>query len=45
MALYFYARVSAYDQNLDRQLVAADGRGVPTVNVFTEKLSIDMTFS
>jgi len=36
---YFYARVSALDQNLDRQLIAADGRGVPHANVFTEKLS------
>ena len=39
MAIFFYARVSAFDQNLDRQLVAADGRGVPAANVFTEKLS------
>ena len=39
MAAYFYARVSASDQNLDRQLIAADGRGVPSANVFTEKLS------
>ena len=39
MATYFYARVSAHDQNLDRQLAAANERGVPSVNVFTEKLS------
>jgi DNA invertase Pin-like site-specific DNA recombinase len=39
MADYFYARVSALDQNLDRQLVAASGRGIPSMNVFTEKLS------
>ena len=39
MADYFYARVSALDQNLDRQLVAATGCGVPSANVFTEKLS------
>jgi len=36
---YFYARVSTLDQNLDRQLIAANGRGVPLANVFTEKLS------
>jgi len=39
MATYFYARVSALDQNLDRQLAAAYERGVPHINVFTEKLS------
>ena len=39
MADYFYARVSALDQNLDRQLVAANVRGIPSANVFTEKLS------
>jgi len=39
MAIYFYARVSAFDQNLDRQLTAADGNGVHPANVFTEKLS------
>ena len=39
MATYFYARVSANDQNLDRQLIAASGRGIPSANVFTEKLS------
>ena len=39
MADYFYARVSALDQNLSRQLDAADGRGIPAKNVFTEKLS------
>jgi len=39
MAVYFYARVSALDQNLDRQLVAASGRGIQSANVFTEKLS------
>ena len=39
MADYFYARVSAVDQNLDRQLIAANGRGVPSANIFTEKLS------
>jgi len=39
MADYFYARVSAVDQNLDRQLSAACDRGIPTSNVFTEKLS------
>ena len=39
MATFFYARVSAFDQHLDRQLVAAGGRGIPPANVFTEKLS------
>ena len=39
MALYFYARVSAFDQNLDRQLAEAGSRKIPTKNVFTEKLS------
>jgi DNA invertase Pin-like site-specific DNA recombinase len=39
LATYFYARVSAHDQNLDRQLIAANGRGVPPERVFTEKLS------
>jgi len=39
LAIYFYARVSAREQNLDRQLVAASGRKIPTENVFTEKLS------
>jgi len=39
MADYFYARVSAYDQNLDRQLDAANERGIPSANVFMEKLS------
>lgn len=39
MATYFYARVSAHDQNLDRQLIAASGRGVPPEMVFTEKIS------
>ena len=39
MAIYFYARVSAFDQNLDRQLAAANERKIPTANVFTEKLS------
>ena len=39
MAVYFYARVSALDQNLDRQLIAANERGIPTGNLFTEKLS------
>jgi len=39
LAVYFYARVSALDQNLDRQLIAANERGIPTVNLFTEKLS------
>ena len=39
MADYFYARVSALEQHLDRQLVAANGRGIPSANVFTEKLS------
>jgi len=39
MADCFYARVSAFDQNLDRQLIAANGRGIPSANVFTEKLS------
>ena len=39
MAIYFYARVSAQDQNLDRQLTAANERGVLSTNVFTEKLS------
>ena len=39
MADYFYARVSALDQNLDRQVIAASGRGIPSANVFTEKLS------
>jgi len=39
LAIYFYARVSAFDQNLDRQLVAASERKIPTENVFTEKLS------
>ena len=39
MADYFYARVSGLDQNLDRQLDAANMRGIPTENVFTEKLS------
>ena len=37
MADYFYARVSAYDQNLERQLDAANERGIPSANVFTEK--------
>ena len=39
MADYFYARVSALEQHLDRQLVAANVRGLPSANVFTEKLS------
>ena len=39
MADYFYARVSSMEQCLDRQLIAADVRGIPTENVFTEKLS------
>ena len=39
MADYFCARVSALKQHLDRQLVAANGRGTPSANVFTEKLS------
>ena len=39
MAVYFYARVSALDQNLDRQLIAANERGIPTERLFTEKLS------
>ena len=39
MSDYFYARVSTLDQNLDRQLAAADVRGIPFKNVFTEKLS------
>ena len=39
MAIFFYARVSAFDQNLDRQLIAASGQGVPLANVFTEKKS------
>ena len=36
---YIYARVSALDQNLDRQLIEANGRGIPTANIFTDKLS------
>ena len=36
---YFYARVSTFDQNLDRQIIAANECGVPPENVFTEKLS------
>jgi DNA invertase Pin-like site-specific DNA recombinase len=39
LASYFYARVSAHDQNLDRQLIAASERGVPLERVLTEKLS------
>ena len=39
MADHFYARVSALDQNLSRQLDAANVRGIPAKNVFTEKLS------
>jgi len=39
MADYFYARVSTLDQNLDRQLAAANGCGIPSKNVFAEKLS------
>jgi len=39
MAAYFYARVSASDQNLDRQIISANGCGVALANVFTEKLS------
>ena len=39
MSVYFYARVSTHDQNLDRQLTAANGRGIPSKNIFTEKLS------
>ena len=31
--------MSAVDQYLDRQLIAADGRGIQSTNVFTEKLS------
>ena len=36
---YFYARVSTFEQNLDRQIMAANSCGVPPSNVFTEKLS------
>ena len=39
MNIYFYARVSAFDQNLDRQLIAASVCGVSSSKVFTEKLS------
>jgi len=39
MAMFFYVRVSAFDQHLDRQLIAASGHGIPSENVFTEKLS------
>jgi len=31
--------VSGFDQNSDRQIIAASERGVPPANVFTEKLS------
>ena len=37
--MYFYARVSTLEQSLDRQLIAAKERGVPSGNIFTEKLS------
>ena len=37
--MYFYARVSTLEQNLDRQLIAAKEHGVLCRNIYTEKLS------
>ena len=36
---YGYIRVSATDQNLDRQLIALKNAGVETKRIFVDKLS------
>lgn len=36
---YGYIRVSATDQNLDRQLIALKNAGVETKQIFVDKLS------
>lgn len=39
MSAFFYARVSSNDQNLDRQLLVADGINEPNLAVFADKAS------
>ena len=39
MATYGYARVSAADQNLDRQLIAMNELKIPLGNTYTDKQS------
>ncbi len=39
MKVYGYIRVSSTDQNEDRQRIALDANGVPTQNIFMDKLS------
>ena len=39
MAKYFFARVSAKDQNLARQLALAESLGIPKENVFCDKIT------
>lgn len=39
MKVYGYIRVSSTDQNEDRQRIALDANGVPTQNIFMDKLA------
>ena len=39
MATFGYARVSAADQNLDRQLIAMNELKIPPGNIYTDKQS------
>ena len=39
MKVYGYCRVSASDQNEDRQLVAMNGKQIPPENIYTDKIS------
>ncbi|MDR2728387.1 MAG: recombinase family protein, partial [Chitinispirillales bacterium] len=39
MKVYGYVRVSASDQNEDRQLIAMSDRQIPPENIYTDKIS------
>lgn len=39
MSKYFYARVSTKEQNVDRQLIAANEIGIPKNNIYTDRES------
>ena len=39
MKIYGYIRVSSIDQNEDRQVVAMRELGIPTDNIYMDKLS------